>query len=127
MKARWPMSSTDYVDARRRVRGKRVHRPHVTGDCRADQHDRCPEGREITELCFCPCHPNDRGVLYLDGYEGRTQQVVRIVGETPKRYRIAPYSDTPVRLAGRARYLQPGETALVPKSAVRSERDGPHA
>lgn len=41
---------------------------------------------------------------------------VVIVGETAKRYRIR--ADKPTRLAGRNRWLKPGETALVPKHAV---------
>ena len=58
------------------------------------------------------------GVLVLDGWAGRTEQPVLIVGETPKRYRIACV-DKPVKLGGRNRWLNPGSTALVPKSAVR--------
>lgn len=59
------------------------------------------------------------GVLMLDGWAGRSDWPVVIVGETPKRYRITPDGDKPVKLGGRSRWLQPGQTALVPKHAVR--------
>jgi hypothetical protein len=58
------------------------------------------------------------GWLHLDGWEGRTKQPVKVVGQTPKRYRIKPEGDIPVRLAGRSRSVRPGETVLVPKYAV---------
>lgn len=56
-------------------------------------------------------------VLVLDGYAGRREHPCEIVGETPQRYRIQVRQRTP--LAGPNRWLQPGETALVPKHAVR--------
>jgi hypothetical protein len=62
---------------------------------------------------------NVRGVLMKDGWAGRIDTPVLVVGETPKRFRITPPNDEPVKLAGRARWLQPGQTALVPKHAVR--------
>jgi len=55
-------------------------------------------------------------LLHLTGYAGNTISYVRVVGETPKRYRIE--SDTAIRLAGRNRWLEPGTTALVPKHAI---------
>ena len=58
-----------------------------------------------------------RGWLQLDGWEGRTQQEVEVIGETPKRYRIRALTRT--RLAGYCRWVQPGSVALVPKAAVR--------
>ncbi len=58
------------------------------------------------------------GFLILSGWAGRWKQAVRIVGETPKKYRIEPV-DKPVRLAGKQRYLHLGETILVPKHAVK--------
>lgn len=61
---------------------------------------------------------NRRGVLMMDGWAGRTDTPVEIVGETPKRFRITPTDDKPVKLAGRSRWLRPGQTALVPKHAV---------
>lgn len=57
--------------------------------------------------------------LHLDGWMGRLSQDVLVVGETPKRFRIRPVGSDPVRLPGRNRYLYPGDTALVPKYAVR--------
>jgi len=57
------------------------------------------------------------GELVLDGWEGRTYQRVEVIGHTPKRLRIRAIERT--RLAGRRRYLEPGQTALVPTRAVR--------
>lgn len=59
------------------------------------------------------------GFLQFDGWAGRWQSPVRIVGETSAKYRIT--SDKPVRLAGKNRWLSVGESALVPKHAVRRE------
>lgn len=60
-----------------------------------------------------------RGVLILDGWTGRTDTPVVIVGETPKRFRITPPGDAAVKLAGCSRWLQPGQVASVPKTAIR--------
>ena len=57
------------------------------------------------------------GRLILDGWEGRTEQVVEIVGQTPKRLRIRALKDT--RLAGRRKILPRGATTLVPTRSVR--------
>ena len=56
-------------------------------------------------------------VLCLNGWEGRTETPVEIVGETSKRYRIR--ASKRVKLAGRNRWLEIGQTALVTKYAVR--------
>lgn len=56
------------------------------------------------------------GWLQLDGWAGRTQQRVRVIGETPKRIRIRAIADT--RLAGARRIIKAGEIALVPKRAI---------
>lgn len=61
-------------------------------------------------------HPQ-KAYLLLDGWEGRTKQLVRVTDATPKRYRIR--ADSRIRLAGRSRYLEPGHTALVPKTAIK--------
>jgi len=53
--------------------------------------------------------------LMLTGWHGFSKQPVEVIGETPKRYRIRAEKLT--RLAGRHRYLEPGKTALVPKTA----------
>lgn len=58
-------------------------------------------------------------VLVLDGYGGRSEQRVEVLGETATRYRITPAGDTQVRLAGRLRWLDPGASTLVPKYAIR--------
>jgi hypothetical protein len=60
------------------------------------------------------------GYLQLDGWEGRTQQEVEIIDEAPKKYRIKAMHKT--RLGGRSRWLQPGESTLVPKHAVTKEK-----
>lgn len=55
--------------------------------------------------------------LTITGWHGSTSTLVMTVGMTPKRFRIRAITRT--RLAGRNRWLDPGEEALVPKSAVR--------
>ena len=59
-------------------------------------------------------------ILVLEGYAGRREHPCEIVGETAQRYRIQVRQRTP--LAGANRWLQPGETALVPKHAVRLDQ-----
>ena len=61
------------------------------------------------------------GDLMLDGWAGVRARQVEIVGETPQRYRIRAIERT--KLAGRQRWINPGETALVPKYAVRDVRE----
>lgn len=61
-------------------------------------------------------------LLILHGWGGRLDQKVEIVGETPRRYRIRAITRT--RLAGKYRYIEPGQTALVPRGAVWLQ-DGP--
>jgi len=55
------------------------------------------------------------GVLCLDGWAGRVEVPVTIIGETPKRYRVRLGRDCrlPSRREGKA-----GEVVLVPKYAV---------
>ena len=60
--------------------------------------------------------PERRGYIQLDGWGGRTESAVIVIGETPKRYRIRAIGRT--KLAGRGRYLDAGQTTLVPKRAV---------
>lgn len=57
------------------------------------------------------------GWLTLDGWAGRTRQAVELIGQTPTRWRIRAIQRT--RLAGRRRALEPGQTALVPRRALR--------
>ena len=59
-----------------------------------------------------------RALLHFDDWAGRRAVPVVVVGETPTRYRIRPDGAEPLRLAGRNRWLAPGATALVPRSAV---------
>jgi hypothetical protein len=63
-----------------------------------------------------------RGVLCLNDWSGYCEQPVAIVDETPKRYRVTPAGTEAVKLSGRSRWLSPGETALVPKAAVKLEQ-----
>jgi hypothetical protein len=59
-----------------------------------------------------------RGWLHLDGWHGASRQPVLVVGRTPKRLRIQADGER-VRLAGRDRWLDVGESpVLVPKHAV---------
>ena len=55
-------------------------------------------------------------VVCLDGWSGRVERPVTVVGETPKRYRIRA-DDGIVKLPGR--WLHIGQSTLVPKSAIR--------
>ena len=55
--------------------------------------------------------------LGLTGWGGVTWTRVRVIGETPKRYRIQALQRT--KLGGRCRWINEGETALVPKRALR--------
>lgn len=59
------------------------------------------------------------GYVHLHGWHGVTRQRVEIVAKTPKRYRIRAIE--PTKLAGRSRWILPGEEALVPQYAVTTE------
>lgn len=59
------------------------------------------------------------GFLLTDGWGGRTETLIEIIGETPKHYRIKAITRT--KVGERYRWLEPGETRLVPKTAVRME------
>lgn len=52
----------------------------------------------------------------VDSWSGRHDYAVIVVGETPKRYRIQAVME--MRLPNR-KHLKVGDTALVPKRAVR--------
>jgi hypothetical protein len=58
-----------------------------------------------------------RGLLCITGYGGYVEYPIEIVGYTPKKVRIR--ATTLTRLGGRLRWLEPGETTLVPRRAVR--------
>ena len=62
------------------------------------------------------------GWIQLDGWAGRYQQRVEIVGQTPKRTRIRAIVRT--KLAGRQRWLKRGHEALVPKHVVTAKLPG---
>lgn len=53
--------------------------------------------------------------LHTDGWAGRRVQIVNVIGETPKRFRII--AGDPIRLPRRE--LRIGEEALVPKRSIR--------
>ncbi len=55
--------------------------------------------------------------LMVAGWGGTTVTEVLTVGTTPRRFRIRAITRT--KLAGRDRWLEPGQEALVPLSAVR--------
>lgn len=55
--------------------------------------------------------------LVISGWHGSTATRVITVGQTPRRFRIRAITRT--RLAGRGRWLEPGQETLVPTSAVR--------
>jgi hypothetical protein len=57
-----------------------------------------------------------RATITLNGWQGLTTQEVEVVGSTPQRYRIRAITRT--RLAGRQRYLEAGQTVLVPRKVV---------
>jgi len=63
-----------------------------------------------------------RALLRLRGWHGISETPVLIVGETPKRYRIEAIERT--KLAGRNRWLEPGERALVPRAALQEQEGG---
>jgi hypothetical protein len=58
-----------------------------------------------------------RGLLCFNGMSGYHETSVLVLGETPKRYRIEAIER--MRLAGRMRWLNPGERALVPWYAIK--------
>jgi hypothetical protein len=60
-----------------------------------------------------------RGWLNVNGYAGLRSREVEIVSEMPRRLRIRALIRT--ALAGRARHLEPGEEATVPRTAVTAE------
>lgn len=61
---------------------------------------------------MCPVY----AFLTICGWHGTTSTRVVIVGRTSKRVRIRAITRT--KLAGRNRWLEPGEEALVPNTAV---------
>ena len=66
-----------------------------------------------------------RGFLCLDGWAGRTETPVLVVGETLKRYLIEAIDR--MRLDGRMQWLGAGERALVLKTVIRRNPPMPAA
>lgn len=58
--------------------------------------------------------------LALDGWAGRHLVPIRVVGETPKRYRVELLEDA--NLPSR-RFAKAGDTVLVPKYAVLTPKE----
>ena len=56
-------------------------------------------------------------------FAGARRLPVRVIGETPTRYRIE--ADFTIRLQGRGRVLERGQSALVPKHAIRFHGSSP--
>lgn len=58
-------------------------------------------------------------IVCVDSWAGRTESPCFVVGETPKRYRIEVATATLLPKRPGWMTLQPGETRLVPKRAIR--------
>ena len=74
---------------------------------------------------------NDRASLYVEpyrallctqGFEGYRETEVEVIGETAQKFRIKALIGT--KLGGRSRWLNKGETALVPKRAIKRKETG---
>ncbi len=61
-------------------------------------------------------------MLVISGWHGATATRVVLLGSTPRRFRIRAITRT--RLAGRGRFLEPGQEALVPLTAVQVTGEG---
>ena len=61
--------------------------------------------------------PERQAYLCLNSYAGRSEQAVLVIGETPKKYRIKAVMRT--KIGGRNLWLYAGESALVPKTAIK--------
>jgi len=57
--------------------------------------------------------------LNLNSWGGLSSYRIEVIGETPKRFRIQAITKT--KVAGRQRWLKPGDTTLVPKHAITTE------
>ncbi len=58
-----------------------------------------------------------RALLRTNGFEGYRETEVEVIGETVQKFRIKALIGT--KLGGRSRWLNKGETALVPKRAIK--------
>lgn len=63
-----------------------------------------------------------RAFLNLNSWAGHSCKPIFVIAETPKRYRIEAIERT--KLAGRDRWIERGQTALVPKYAVSFPAEG---
>ena len=61
----------------------------------------------------------DKAVVCINGWAGRIESPCYVIGETPKKYRIK--ADQDIELPRKTLFA--GESALVPKSAVRLESE----
>lgn len=73
----------------------------------------------MATLTYGPVEIGIPALLLLDGWAGRREFEVSVVGETSRRLRIRNDQLFPVPLAGRNPWLPPGATALVPHHAIR--------
>lgn len=56
------------------------------------------------------------GFLWLDTWAGRSHTPIDVIGQTPTRWRIRARQRT--QLAGRGRWLEAGDVAIVPRHVV---------
>lgn len=75
------------------------------------------ETRPVTRLNEVPFKPW-KAWVNVTGWQGATRQPAVVIGETPKRWRVAAEPGTALRLGGRDRRISGDQTALVPKHAV---------
>ena len=62
--------------------------------------------------------PGRAATLWVDGWAGRVDQSVEVVGETRTRYRIRAIMRTHLPRRRGVRTLEAGDVALVPKIAI---------
>lgn len=89
------------------------------GECKPEKNEGSicwRSGHYIAPGLFLRATNQRPAVLCMDGWAGRSEQPVVVVGETPKRYRIRATERT--RLPGN-RWIEAGETTLVPRYAVK--------
>lgn len=57
--------------------------------------------------------------LHFESNSGHVTQSCLVIGETKERYRVKPDGEARLRLPGYMGIIIPGQTALVPKKAIR--------
>lgn len=67
-----------------------------------------------------------RALLCTRGFEGYRETEVEVIGETAQKFRIKAVIGTKVSAghSSRSRWLVKGETALVPKRAIKRKETG---